>query len=171
MIGGALCWHVLGNSTFGTDLYLASLGLAIVWGFLFGALAWGIPSDLYAGWIRVLSGERYSLRIPIDRDTNGYMERFVGHYPHGMDLYMSPDSGVSELHLSVAVDERHRYFARGLSQRPTLVRRFLERVDLRYDPRRPAPLETRLESGDRIRIGTDRYSAELEFIMLPKEEK
>jgi len=52
------------------------------------------------------------------------------------------------------------------------VKRFLEKVDLRYDPRRPAPLETRLASGDRIRISTGQDAfAELEFIMLPKEEK
>ena len=168
---GAIFWHVLGNSTYGTDLYVASLALAMVWGFLYGLLVWGIPDQLYAGWIRVMSANRYSRRIPIDGPDGQTMERFVGHFPRGLDLYMTPDDGVSELHLSIAVDERQRYFARGLSQRPTRVRRFLERVDLRYDPRRPAPLETRLESGDRIEIGTDQVCAEVEFLMLPREEK
>ena len=54
-----------------------------------------------------------------------------------------------EVHLSVAVDKDRAYRARGLSLQPTRVRRFLERVDLRYDPQRPAPLETRLSGGGR----------------------
>ena len=76
-----------------------------------------------------------------------------------------------EMHLSVAVDDQHRYFARGLSLAPTTVRRFLERVDLSYDPSRPAPLETRLSSGDRIMLGNGARVAELEFLMLPREER
>jgi hypothetical protein len=170
-LSGAVFWHVLGNSAFGTDLYVASLAMGIVWGFLFGVLVWGIPRELYAGWLRVTTPQRYGRRIPVDQPDGKQMERFVGHFPRGLDLFLSGEEGVSELHLSIAVDDHQRYFARGLSQRPTLLRRFLERVDLRYDPRRPAPLETRLQSGDRIRIGTDSAWAEMEFLMLPREEK
>ena len=85
-------------------------------------------------------------------------------------MFLNADEGVQELHLSLRVDEKQRYSARGLSLMPTTVKRFLERVDLRYDPRRPAPLETRLSSGDRIRIGDAESFAEVEFIMLPREE-
>jgi len=170
-LSGAVFWHVLGNSAFGTDLYLASLAMGLVWGFLYGVLIWGIPNELYAGWLRVMSSERYGRRIPVDPPDGSHMERFVGHYPRGLDLFISQDEGVSELHLSIAVDDEQRYFALGLSQRPTLLRRFLERVDLRYDPSGSAPVKTRLQSGDRIRIGTDRISAEMEFLMLPREEK
>jgi hypothetical protein len=74
-----------------------------------------------------------------------------------------------EMHLSVAVDEKQRYSARGLSLQPTRVQRFLERINLQYDPRRPAPLQTRLSSGDRIELGDS--GTELEFVMLPKEEQ
>jgi len=88
-----------------------------------------------------------------------------------MDLFMPADDGVLELHVSVAVDVEQRYWLRGLSLHPTLLRRFLERVDLHYDSTRPAPLETRLLSGDRIEIGDGQRSAELEFIMLPREEQ
>ena len=74
-----------------------------------------------------------------------------------------------EMHLSVAVDEKQRYSARGLSLQPTRVKRFLERINLSYDARRPTPLQTRLSSGDRIELGDD--GTEVEFIMLPKEER
>ena len=37
--------------------------------------------------------------------------------------------------------------------------------------RRPAPLETRLASGDRIELGAGEDQAEVEFIMLPREER
>ena len=70
-----------------------------------------------------------------------------------------------------AVDRRQRYWLRGLSLQPTLLRRFLERIDLRYDRTRPAPLETRLTSGDRIEIGDGARNAEIEFLMLPREER
>ena len=72
--------------------------------------------------------------------------------------------------MSVTVDDKQRYTARGLSQYPILVRRFLQRVDLRYDPRRPTPVETSLSSGDRIVLGEGDQRSEIEFILLPKEE-
>ena len=164
-------WHLFGNSELGTDLYVSSLALSMLWGFLYGLLVWGIPTNLYAGWIRVMSAGRYGRRIPIDQPEGGFNERFVGHFPRGLDLFLEQQDGVSELHVAVVVDDDQHYFVRGLSQRPTLVRRFLEKVDLRYDPRRPAPLQTRLQSGDHLRIGDGQTHADLEFLMLPREEK
>jgi hypothetical protein len=98
-------------------------------------------------------------------------ERFVGHFTRGLDLFLPADDGVMEMHVSVAVDEAQRYTARGLSLQPTRVRRFLEGINLRYDPRRPAPLATQLSSGDRIELGEGAHQSELEFVMLPKEER
>ena len=109
--------------------------------------------------------------MPIDATELGPKERFVGHFPRGLDLFLGVSDGVMEMHISVAVDKKQRYWLRGLSLRPTMLRRFLERVDLRYDPRRPAPLETRLRSGDHIEIGDGNNSAQLEFLMLPREEQ
>jgi hypothetical protein len=169
LLAGA-AWYLLG-SIFGTDLHVAGAGLGLFWGLLFGLFGWGIPDSLYAGWIRVLSPDRFGRRIPVDAPDGLPKERFIGHYPRGMDLFLPPSTGVSELHVSVAIDARKRYVARGLTLLPTWVRRFLERVDLRYDVRRPAPLETVLSSGDRIVLGDKPGHAELEFLMLPREEK
>jgi hypothetical protein len=124
---------------------------------------------LYAGWLRVMSWNRYSRRIPVDALDGAPTERFVGHFTRGLDLFLPVEDAVMEMHLSVAVDEKQRYSARGLSLQPTRVQRFLERINLQYDPRRPAPLQTRLSSGDRIELGDS--GTELEFVMLPKEEQ
>jgi hypothetical protein len=169
MLGGA-CWYVLCSTRLGTDLYHSGMALGLVWGVFYGLLAWPIPDELYAGWVRVLSGGRFSRRIPVDALDGAPKERFVGHFPRGLDLFVPVEEGVQEMHLSVAVDSKRRYTARGLSLYPTTVHRFLERVDLRYDPRRPAPLETNIASGDRIVIGDGASATELEFILLPKEE-
>jgi len=118
-----------------------------------------------------LSPHRYSYRIPIDAMDRSPKERFVGHFPRGLDLWLGTEDGCAELHISMAVDEKQVYRVRGLSLQPTMVRRFLERIDLRYDPRRPAPLETRLASGDRIVVGEGSNTATFEFIMLPREDK
>lgn len=168
---GAAIWHLFGHYRWAAaDLYLGP-GLGIfAWGVVHGLLVWGIPDDLYAGWMRVLSAERYGLRIPVPRVDGSPAERFVGHFPRGLDLFLPGEQGVAELHLSVVVDSDHRYAVRGLSVQPTVVKRFLERIDLRYDPRRPAPLETELSMEDRILLG-DRGSSEVEFILLPKEER
>jgi hypothetical protein len=163
-------WHLF-NAVISSDLYWAGAAAAATWGFCFGVFAWPIPDELYAGWLRVLSFERFGRRIPIDAYDRQPKERFVGHFPRGLDLFLPGEAGVMEMHLSVAVDGEHRYFARGLSLAATTVRRFLERVNLSYDPRRPAPLETRLTSGDRIVLGHGEQSAELEFLMLPREER
>ena len=77
--------------------------------------------------------------------------------------------GVTELHASVGVDADQHYRGRGLTLMPTAVRRFLERIDLRYDPRRAAPLETPLHSGDRFVLGADQKTT-VEFLLLPKDE-
>ena len=45
-----------------------------------------------------------------------------------------------------------------------------QRIDLRYDPRRPAPLETELSMEDRILVGGDGQTV-VEFLLLPKEER
>jgi hypothetical protein len=170
-LAGGLAWHFLNFQGHGSDLFLAGAALGAVWGFVHGLLVWGIPDDLYAGWIRVLTLNRYSRRIPVDALQGGPQERFVGHFTRGLDLFLAPEDGVAEMHISVAVDDTHRYAVRGLSLAPTRVKRFLERIDLRYDPGRPAPLQTQLKSGDRIEMGEGEARAEVEFIMLPKEEQ
>lgn len=167
---GAAAWHMLGfYDWLQGDLYLAGAVGSLVWGLGHGLLAWGIPDELYAGWIRVLSPERHGLRIPVPRADGSPAERFVGHFPRGLDLWLPADRGVAELHASIVVDEHHRYAIRGLSVEPTVVKRFLETIDLRYDPRRPAPLETSLRMEDQILLGAQ-GETRLEFLMLPKEE-
>ncbi|MDP2312163.1 MAG: hypothetical protein Q8P41_04605 [Pseudomonadota bacterium] len=167
-------WYVLGypKSFIGlSDLYLASAGGALAFGSTFGLLAWGIPDSLYAGWMRIVSETRHGRRIPIDAPDGGARERFLGHFPRGLDLFLPAEDGVMELHISVMVTRKQEYRARGLTLKPTLVRRFLERIDLRYDARRPAPLETKLSSGDRLLLGPPNDPTVIEFIMLPREER
>lgn len=167
-------WYILGypKSAIGLgDLYHASAAGALVFGGTFGLLAWGIPDNLYAGWLRIVSETRHGRRIPIDGVDGGPRERFVGHFPRGLDLFLPAEDGVMELHVSVMVNRKQEYRARGLTLQPTLVRRFLERIDLRYDARRPAPLETRLSSEDRLVLGPPSDPTVVEFIMLPREER
>ncbi len=167
---GAAVWH--GLAYHGPhDLYLASAMGPLAWGVTHGLLTWGIPAELYAGWVRVISGPRGGLRIPIDGLDGEARERFVGHYPRGLDLFLPIEDGVAELHVSFVADGEGNYAVRGLSQAPTLVRRFLERIDVRYDARRPAPLETGLQMEDRVVLSTDLGDVELELEMLPKEER
>lgn len=169
-LAASAAWYVM-NQSVERDLYLAGAAMGLAWGGTFGLLVWPIPDKLYAGWLRMLSGSRFGRRVPIDALDATARERFVGHFPRGLDLFLPIDEGALELHISVAVDSKQHYRARGLSLAPTLVRRFLERIDLRYDPRRPAPLETKLSSGDRILLGQGEQSAEVEFLMLPREEQ
>lgn len=168
-LAGAV-WHWLGYQVVG-DLYLASAMACFVWGVVHGFFVWTVPSELYAGWVRVLSAERFAWRVPVDRIDGASSERFVGHFPRGLDTYLSAENGVAELHTSFVVDKNHHYAVRGLSQQPTLVKRLLESVDLRYDPRRPAPLETALHTEDRIVMGAGATQSEVEFLLLPKEER
>lgn len=170
----AAAWYILGypKSAIGlSNLYYASAAGALVFGATFGLLAWAIPDNLYAGWLRVVSETRHGRRIPIDGLDGGPRERFVGHFPRGLDLFLPAEEGVMELHVSVMVNRKQEYRARGLTLRPTLVRRFLERIDLRYDARRPAPLETKLSSEDRLVLGPPSDPTVVEFIMLPREER
>ncbi len=170
---GAAVWHGMGYPTyfFSDDLYLASACGALAFGFTFGGFAWAIPDSLYAGWLRIVTETRHGRRIPIDALDAAPRERFVGHFPRGLDVFLPSEDGVLEMHLSVMVNRKQEYRARGLTLQPTAVRRFLERVDLSYDPRRSAPLETRLRSGDRILLGPPGNQTVVEFIMLPREEK
>lgn len=166
----ATAWHVLGYyGAVQGDLYRASALGAATFGGIYGLLVWPIPEELYVGWIRVLSYERYGLRIPVPHADGKPAERFVGHFPRGLDLYLPAERAVAELHASF-VCTGDRYTVRGLSIQPTVVKRPLERIDLRYDPRRPAPLETTLRMEDRILLGPNGES-EIEFLMLPKEEQ
>ena len=169
MMGG-LTWHWLNYQNHGSDLFWAGAGMGLAWGFFHGLLVWGVPDELYAGWLRVLSWNRYGRRIPVDALDGSPHERFVGHFTRGLDMFLAADDGVAEMHISIAVDEKQKYAVRGLSLAPTRVRRFLEQIELRYDARRPAPLETQLKSGDRIEMGEGQHQASVEFIMLPKEE-
>lgn len=163
-------WHLF-NYMLTFDLYLGAALSAVAWGGVFGLLSWGIPDELYAGWVRVLSGHRFGHRIPIDAPDRAPKERFIGHFPRGLDLWLPVEGGAMELHASFAVDDKQRYRARGLTLQATLLRRFLERIDLRYDPRRPAPLETRVRSGDRLAVGEGQRQSVVEFLMLPREER
>lgn len=171
---GGCVWYLFGytKSALGySDLYAASAFGALAMGLSFGLLAWGIPDALYAGWLRIVTDTRHARRIPIDGlDARG-RERFVGHFPVGLDVFLPADDGVLELHVSVMVNQKQQYRARGLTLAPTTVRRFLEKVDLRYDPKRSAPLETELSSGDRIVCGPPNDPTVVEFLMLPKEER
>lgn len=179
-VGGAV-WHIfsyLGVQAPGgaenqwliaPDMYHAAVLGFFTWGAMHGLLAWGVPEELYAGWFRVLKGPRGGHRIPIDRLNAAPVERFVGHFPRGLDLHAPAESGVAELHVSFVTDGNGHYAVRGLSQAPTKVSRMLERVDLHYDARKPAPLETELSSEDTLALGPNGETV-LEFIKLPKEE-
>lgn len=167
----AAAWHVPGYyGRIEGDLYLASACGAATFAALHGLLVWPLPEDLYAGWVRVLSYERYGLRIPVPHVDGTPAERFAGHFPRGLDLYLPADRGVAELHASFVIDGEGRYAVRGLSIHPTIVKRLLERIDLRYDVRRPAPLETTLQMEDKVFLGPQQETV-IEFLMLPKEER
>jgi len=163
----AAVWHAAGYyPALGGDLYLASALGAATFGAVAGWLFWGIPDAWYEGWLRVLTPTRFGLRVPVSADGRP-AERFVGHYPRGLDLYLPEADGVAELHCSVVRDEHGHHAVRGLSVATTLVQRSLETIDLRYDPARPAPLETALRPEDRIVLGDDARTV-LEFVLLPR---
>ena len=172
LAGGAV-WFAVGypKFAFSQDLFYAGALGSVAFGFCFGLFTWGVPDDLYAGWLRVLTTTRHGRRIPIDATDSTPRERFVGHFPRGLDLFLPVDDGVLEMHISVLVNRKQEYRARGLTLAPTVVKRFLERVDLSYDPNRSAPLETRLSSGDRIVMGPPGNPTVVEFLMLPREER
>ena len=170
---GGLVWYTAGYSLWpiGKDLFLAAALGSTAFGFAFGLFTWGVPDELYAGWLRVLSVTRHARRIPVDAADGTVRERFVGHFPRGLDLFLPAQAGVMELHTSVLQGKNGEFRARGLTLQPTYVKRFLERVDLSYDKNRPAPLDTRLRSGDRIILGPPANPTVVEFLMLPREER
>jgi hypothetical protein len=172
MAGGTV-WFAVGypKMAFQQDLFYAGALGALAFGLVFGLFTWGVTDDLYAGWLRVLTTTRHGRRIPLDATDGTPRERFVGHFPRGLDLFLPAEDNVLEMHISVLVNKKQEYRARGLTLAPTVVRRFLERIDLRYDPARPAPLETKLSSGDRISMGPADNPTVVEFIMLPREER
>ena len=53
-------WVILG-----IRLVLVGLVLCGLWS-VFGLGSWSIPDDLYAGWLRILSAQRFGHRVPID---------------------------------------------------------------------------------------------------------
>lgn len=167
---GAGVWHLLAHVII-KDMYLATALGFTSFGFCFGLIAWGVPSELYAGWIRVLSSHRYGHRIPIDSPDEGVVERVVGHYPRGLDLWVGAEHGVAELHASFVRAFDGAYTVRGLSQQPIKLKRALESVELNYEPTSPVPLETDLRMEDRVVIGPKGQQTVVEFIMLPKEER
>jgi hypothetical protein len=151
------------------DLYVAGMGAAWAFAALAGALSWGIPDRAWQPWVMVRVGARPGWRIPLDAADTALQERFIGHFPSGMDLHLPGTDGVAELHLSILArgDADHiELAARGLSQRPVTVIRSLERVELAYDPALPAPLETTLRHEDRVRLGD---AAEVEVLVLSRE--
>ena len=166
LLGVSIWYACYAFSWLAADLYLGSaLGL-VAWGVVYGSLAWVLPEDLYGAWARLLTGKRFGKRIFIGKLDGVHTERFLGHYPRGLDLFVDSTQGVEELHVSLVSDGRGRFTVRGLSYAPTRLRRFLESIDLSYDIGRPAPLETQLMMEDRILVGSD-GDTEFEFLMLP----
>lgn len=161
-------WHLCAYNIF-QDLFAASLAGPMVWVFAFSSLYRGVPDSLYTGWIRVLTGPRAGRRIPIDSPHHASSERFVGHYPRGLDLHLGAEIGVSELHASFVKKSNGHYTVRGLSQASTVLKRPLESIELRYDVRKPAPLEAELQMEDRLLLSGNKQTTEIEFILLPRE--
>ena len=159
----------LSPEQFSNDLYLAGAISFASFGFLFGIAARGIPEELYAGWIRVLTGARFSQRIPIDAIDQKNKERFLGHYPNGLDLFLPANEGVLELHASIVhSSSTNQYILRGLSLQHTKMKRMFEWARVDYDPKSPVPREVELKNEDRIELGEQ---AEIEFLILPREER
>jgi len=169
LLGASIWYACYALPWLGSDLYIGSaLGL-VVWGVVHGSIAWILPEDLYGGWARLLTGQRFGKRIFLGKLDGVHTERFLGHYPRGLDLFVDATQGVEELHVSMVNDGRGRFTVRGLSYAPTRLRRFLEAIDLSYDVSRPAPLETQLSMEDRILVGSA-GETEFEFLMLPLDE-
>jgi hypothetical protein len=160
----ALVWYGVGVYR-GGHFFAAGAGCWTL-GAVLGGVGWAVPDRLYRGWVRVLRGARPGWRIPVDHAVPVLRERFMGHFPVGMDLHLPDHDGVAELHVSVVAKKAGSWAARGLSRKTVRVRRPLEWMDLTYDPRLPAPLEAPLATGDRIQAGD---GAEVEFIVLPRE--
>jgi hypothetical protein len=168
LFAGAV-WHMCTRILF-LDLYYASVAGPLVWAFFYTSLAWPFPDQIYAGWIRVLSGPRAGHRIPVGEGTET-IERIVGHYPRGLDLHLGANDGVAELHASVLRRSNGSFAVRGLSQSPLLLKRMLEHIDLRYDVRRPAPLEADLKMEDKLIFEHKEGTTSVEFLLLPRGDR
>lgn len=161
----ALAWYQVGIAL--GDRFLAmGLGcwlLAVV----SALLTTGVPLRAFRGWLRVRMGTRAGWAVPLDGFSVVRSERFVGSFPVGMDVHLPELEGVAPVHASVRAAPDGTFAVRGLSREPVRVQRFLEWVDLAVDPTLPAPLETPLVDGDRVRLG-DRV--ELELVVVPRED-
>ena len=159
----------MSSDLFTNDLYFAGAVSCVSFGFLFGISAREIPEELYVGWVRVLTGSRFSQRIPIDALEQKNKERFLGHYPNGLDLYLPANEGILELHASIVHSpSTSQYILRGLSLEQTKMKRMFEWARVDYDPQSPVPREVELQNGDRIELGEQ---TEIEFLILPREER
>jgi len=151
------------------NLYWAGAILFVSFGFSFGLATRTIPDDLYVGWIRVLSGQRFGHRIPIDAKEKRPKERFVGAYPNGLDLFFPVEEAVQPLHASIVHNPvGNTYTLRGLTQYHLKMARMLEWARLNYDPQSPVPMEVNLNNEDRIELGEQ---ITVEFLILPREER
>ncbi len=168
-LAGACVWHTAGVNLF-YDYYLGFSLAAFTLGALVGGLPRGIPEQLFSGWIRVLSRRRFGVRVPIDDPTPAVTERFVGHYPLGLDLHLPAEDGVTEVHCSFRREPDGGYAVRGLSMAPTRLRRPGARADLMFPRNHPAPFAMSLEPEDLVVLGESDSPTVMEFIMLPREE-
>lgn len=168
-LAAACVWHLAGVNWF-YDYYLG-FGLAsFTLGALVGGLPRGIPDQLFAGWVRVLSRRRFGMRVPIDDPSPAVTERFVGHYPLGLDLHLPMEDGVAEVHCSFRREADGTYAVRGLSMVPTRVRRPGARAELTFPRNHPAPFAMPLEPEDLVVLGEGDQPTILEFVMIPREE-
>ncbi len=168
--GGAWAgvWFVPGFAlSLAGDQFIAGALSSLTFGLSMGFLAWTLPDRAWTPWIRVRRGPRKGMRVPLLGENGEAIERFVGHYPRGLDLFLPSDTGASEVHLSALVDGFDEVVVRGQSVSETVVSRFLETVDLAYDPSAAAPVETVLSPGDIVRVGT----VELEVLYLPQDNR
>ena len=161
---GAVGWYAVG--IWANDLHLAGAFGAALLGAGVGGLTYGLPETAWRPWVLVRVGARPGWRVPLDPFDTALQERFVGSFPSGMDVHLPAVDGVDALHVSVLARPGHAYAVRGLSQRPVLLRRFMERVDLGWDPELPAPFEAPLRHEDVLEIGD---VVDVELLVLPRD--
>jgi hypothetical protein len=160
----AAVWFAFGvYGGLGGDLFAGAALGSTIFGLLLGLLAGNAPRRAWAPWLRVRRGARAGTRVPLVDEAGRPLERFVGHFPRGLDLFLPFETGAAEVHVSVTVDALGDVVVRGHSVAPTVLKRFLETVDLAYDPRAPAPVEAVIAPGEIVRVG----DVELEVLYLP----
>ncbi len=162
---GALAWYQVGIALGDRFLAMGIAGWLVV--VVSALLTTGVPLRAFQGWLRVRVGTRAGWRVPLDAMSVVRSERFVGSFPVGMDVHLPASEGVAPVHASVRAAPDGTFAVRGLSREPVRLQRFLEWVDLAVDPTLPAPLETPLVDGDRVRLG-DRV--EIELVVVPRED-